>query len=107
MTYVILFLGSGLLGVIGVVGGTLAGKYRTKSKQDFPTCSCHHELAFHDFKNNTCHFEVRRVHYKEKGPNQGERYGKEWAQCQCRKYTGPTPSAELFDSGMIWPSDTH
>lgn len=96
-------IGTGLLVIVGYVTGALVIRRVRKPIEKFPTCSCHHELAFHDLADNTCHFEVRRVHYRDRGSNQGQRYGKEWVQCPCQKYTGPKPNDELFDPGMIWP----
>ncbi|MBF6327775.1 hypothetical protein [Nocardia transvalensis] len=83
-----LIVGAGLVGV-----GWALGRFgrrpvrRGESAAPTATCGCGHDLALHDRQKGVCHTEISR-----KGPA-GLR---EWVQCGCRRYTGPTPLDELF-----------
>ncbi|MFI5717896.1 hypothetical protein [Nocardia sp. NPDC051750] len=88
-----LAVGAGLV-VIGWAGGRF-GVRRARSGRKLPArCGCGHDLALHDRATGTCHAEDSR---------RGTHGLREWVQCHCRRYTGPTPLEDVFSSPILPP----
>ncbi|WP_216898880.1 hypothetical protein [Nocardia alni] len=88
-----LTVGAALVGA-GWVAGRF-GRLRTRrTTAESALCGCGHDLALHDRENGRCHAEIFRK------TGHGLR---EWAGCNCRRYTGPTPLEELFTPTPLPP----
>lgn len=90
-----LAVGAGLVAT-GWVVGRLGHRRtaRTGRKQLPARCGCGHDLALHDRKTGTCHAESSR---------RGTHGLREWVQCHCRRYTGPTPLEDVFSAPILPP----
>ncbi len=79
-----------LLGASLVASGWVAGLgtsllMRRKQPQAGPICPCSHSIGHHEDQTGRCLGQIRRVHYYDSG----DRNGKEWVSCDCRRYSGP------------------
>ncbi|NEW38702.1 hypothetical protein GV794_28035 [Nocardia cyriacigeorgica] len=88
-----LAVGGGLV-VAGWVVGRFAQRRPRQGKQLRPRCGCGHDLALHDRDTGKCHAEISR---------RGMHGMREWVNCNCRRYTGPTPLEEVFAPPILPP----
>lgn len=94
-----LAVGGGLV-LVGWVGGRIGRRPAlTNSDAPEPTCGCEHSLALHNPYTSECHGQIRRPHYE---PN-GAPCGKEWVDCDCRRYVGPEPVEQFYASRQLPP----
>lgn len=92
-----LTLGAALVGGGWVLGrfGSRSGKQPKQLAAATALCGCGHDLAVHDRESNRCHGET----FRKNGHGL-----KEWANCNCRRYTGPTPLEEFFVPPALPPT---
>lgn len=70
---------------------------RRKQRDASPVCLCTHTLSGHDKRTGACVSTVKRRKYN----SIGMREGYHWVPCECVRYIGPVPAADLISPTFI------